>query len=124
MDLYEGPAEILLNGRLLAQATKASTDIKGNNNPVTTMIGGLVGKSDGPTTSQLAIESAMPRKGMEADFRTLVIEKRICTVVVKSANQRVQFIGWFEDTSWSNAPDAASFTSATFMAGKPKILGA
>jgi hypothetical protein len=124
VDAYEGPAEIYIEARLLAEANKASFSIKGNNNQVFTMRKGLAGKSDGATTSEATIESAIPRKGMEFDFRTAVLQKRIFTIVVKSGNQRVQFQGWFESADWANAVDAATMQSAQFIAGAPKILGA
>jgi hypothetical protein len=124
VDAYEGPAELYVNGRLQAEANKASASIKGNNNTVFTMRKGLAGKSDGATTSEVTITSAIPRKGLEFDFRTAVIQKKIFTIVIKSGNQRVQFQGWFEETSWDNAVDSATMESATFTAGVPKILGA
>lgn len=124
MENYEGPAEIYINGRLQAEAVNAKVSIKANANPVTTMRKQLAGKSDGATSSSVAITSAIPRRGMEFDFRTAVIQKKFFAIVVKSAGQRVQLQGWFEDVEWSNAVDAATMTSANFTAGEPKILGA
>lgn len=123
MENYEGPAEIYISGRLQAEAVNAKYSIKANANRVVTMRKQLAGKSDGATSSDIAITSAVPRRGMEFDFRTAVIQKKYFTIVVKSAGQRVQFEGWFEDVEWSNAVDAATMTSANFVAGEPKILG-
>lgn len=124
MDNYEGPAEIYVNGRLQAEAVNAKCSIKANANRVVTMRKQLAGKSDGATSSDVSITSAIPRAGMEFDFRTAVLQKKFFVIVVKSANQRVQFKGWFEDVEWSNAVDSATMTSANFVAGAPTILGA
>lgn len=124
METYEGAAEIYINARLQAQANKASASVKGNNNQVLTMRLGFAGKSDGATTSQITITSALPRKGQEFDFRQAVTQKKTFVVIIKSANQRVQFDGYFEDVQWDNAVDAATMQTATFMAGAPRFLGA
>lgn len=123
MDAYEGPAEFYINNRLQAEANKVSTSIKGNNNEVFTMRKGLAGKSDGATTTDVTVTSAIPRKGLETDFRRAVIEKKFFTMQAVSGGQRLQWVGWFEDVQWDNAVDSATMIAATFKAGAPTIRG-
>lgn len=123
MDAYEGPAEIYLNNRLQAEANKVSYSIKGNNNEVFTMRKGLAGKSDGATTTDITITSAIPKKGLEADFRRAVTEKKFFTIQAVTGGQRLQWIGWFEDVQWDNAVDSATMIAGTFKSGTPKIKG-
>jgi hypothetical protein len=123
MDAYEGPAELYVNNRLQAEANKASTGIKGNNNEVFTMRKGLAGKSDGATTTDITVTSAIPKKGLEFDFRRAVDNKEFFTIVIKSGGTRMTWTGWFEDTQWDNAVDSATMIASTFKAGRPKFKG-
>jgi hypothetical protein len=120
---YEGPGEIYVQGRLLAECTKCSFSVKANNNPVVTMQKQLAGKSDGARSSEGTIESAVPRKGYEVDFVRYCIEGTELTVVVKSGGRRHQFPMWVESVEWSNATDSTTLLSASLSGGPPRTLG-
>jgi len=120
---YEGPSEIYVNGRLLAQAVKASFSVKGNNNPVNTMKLGLAGKSDGARSSEGTIETAIPRKGYEYDFVEKVASGAYIRVVVKSGGQRHTFDCWVETVDWANATDAPAAKTINVMGGPPDSVG-
>ena len=123
LETYEGPAEIYVNGRLLAQATKSSFSVKGNNNPVNTMKLGLAGKSDGARSAEGSVETAIPRKGYEYDFVDKVRTGAYLRVVVKSGGQRHTFDCWVETVDWSNATDSPAAKTISFMGRAPDSVG-
>lgn len=120
---YEGPGEIYVNGRLLAECTKCSFTVKGNNNPVVTMLKQLAGKSDGARSSEGTIESAVPRKGYEVDFTRFVLEGTELSIVVRTGGRRYQFPMWVEQAEWGNATDATTVITASVTGGPPRIIG-
>lgn len=120
---YEGRGQIFCNGRLLAEATKASFSVKSNDNDVMTMGKGWAGMSDGPTTSEATITSAIPRKGFEKDFVTAVVKKETVKIVVIVGLKRIQFEGRFTNADWDTAVDSSTLISAGFKAGEPTIRG-
>jgi hypothetical protein len=120
---YEGPSEIYVQGRLLAEAVKASFSVKANNNPVVTMRKGLAGKSDGARSSEGTIETAIPRAGYEYDFVEKVIGGAYIRVVVKSGGQRHTFDCWVESVDLSNATDTPAAKTITVMGGPPDSVG-
>lgn len=123
MNTYEGPGELYFQARLLAEATKCSVRVNGNNNKVATMKKGLAGKSDGATESEITIENAIPRKGYESDFLEKCVKKEYVRLVVISGGQRHTFNGWVESVEWNNAVDSPAAISMTMVAGAPDSVG-
>jgi hypothetical protein len=123
LEKYEGPGEIYVNGRLQAEARKCTVTVNSNDNPVNTMRKGFAGFSDGPTSSEASVESAIPKAGYETDFVDHVSNKRDVVLVVKSGARRHRFEGRFTNTSWSNATDETAMITGSFVGGGPKTLG-
>lgn len=123
LEKYEGPGEIYVNGRLQAEARKISVTVNSNDNPVNTMRKGFSGFSDGPTSSEASIESAVPKLGYETDFVDHVKKKRGVVIVVKFGGQRHRFEGRITSASWSQATDETAMITGSFVGGGPESLG-
>jgi len=116
---YQGPAEIYVNGRLLAEAQTISVRTISNNTKVRTMKKGLAGFSAGPTEVEIKIESAVPRSGYEVDFKTACENKSVAQIVHADAGGvRRRYEGWIDDVDQSQSTDSAATMSVSFV-GKP-----
>lgn len=118
---YEGPAEVYINGRLMAEAKSTSIKISANNNPVLTMAKGLAGKSDGPRQSEATIENAVPIKGFEVAFHEHLLTGATVTLTIRTAGQRWNIPMWVEEVDLTNATDKDAGYSATLKGGTPVI---
>lgn len=123
MNLYEGAAEIQVNGRTLAEATKVTIRVMSNDFEVNTMHQGLAGFGDGPGKTEVTIESAVPKRGYEFDFVEAVRAKKTVTIVSKSAGRRHRTEGRIKDAEWSNQTDAPTLLTANFSGKMIKSLG-
>jgi hypothetical protein len=123
MNAYEGAAEIQVNGRTLAEATKVTIRVMANDTEVNTLVQGFAGFSDGPGKCEISIESAVPKKGYEFDFVEAVRSKATVTIVSKSAGRRHRSEGRIKDAEWSNQTDAPTLLSANFTGKMLKSLG-
>lgn len=122
MQDYEGPSEIYVGARLLAECRSLRISVTANNNKVYTMKRGLAGKSDGPRESEATIENAIPRKGYERDFAKLCIEGGYVRIVQRAGKTRRTFNGWIESAEDSFAVDSPASHTATFQGGPPDII--
>lgn len=120
MKLYEGPAKVYVNGRLLAEATRVSLDLNANNSQVVTMVEGLAGKSDGPRTVTGTIETAIPRRGYEVDFFDLVRSGETFDLVYVSGGKRHTCEVWAETAGLANGTQQAAAKSVSIVG---KYLG-
>ncbi len=123
LENYEGPAEIYVNGRLLAECQDFSYSVKGNNNKVMTMKRGLAGKSDGPRESEATLKNAIPRKGYEVDFQEHCVKGKVLSIVHKSGGQRHTTEMWVEEASNANSTDSPAAQNVTLSGGPPKSVG-
>lgn len=119
--LYEGPCELQINGRTLAEAVSARITVRSNSSPVRTMKRGLSGRSRGPAETTIAIESAIPKSGFELDFMTLLVADADITVTWIAAGKRRAIDGWIDGDDETFGVQAAASTSITIMGGKPRI---
>lgn len=120
---YEGPAELYVNARLLAEAKSCTVRFRANNNPVNTMQKQFAGKSDGVRTSEISIDNAVPRKGYEVDFVKLCMEGKEMSIVYKSGGRRHQIAAFVNECELTNGTDRDAGYSVTLMGGPPKSLG-
>lgn len=111
---YVGAAEFYARGKLLAEATRLTVTDTSNDRPVMTMIGGMSGFSDGPPTAEASIESAIPKAGMEFDFRDAVDKKETFTIVHVCAGVRRTYEGRLSNVTTSQSVDSAASVSASF----------
>ena len=122
MQEYEGPAQVQMNGRTLAEATTARARVSGNNRPVVTMKKALAGRSRGPVQSEVSVDNAIPKSGFEADFIDKVVKNADVRITILVGKKRLQFDGWIDDVEVSqSAADTASI-SFTVIAGPPLQL--
>lgn len=121
LQTYEGAAEIYVQGRLLAEAVRTTVRISGNNNQVNTMRRGLAGKSTGPKSSEVTIESAIPRIGFERDFSEHLLSDEYIQVTLKSGGRRFDFECWTESCEITNAVDSPATYNITLMGGPPSV---
>lgn len=123
MEAYEGPAELYINGRLLAEAKSCTVRFRGNNNAVNTMRKGFAGKSDGVRTTEITIENAVPRKGYEFDFVDYVQTGKYVNVVYRSGGRRHNIQAYVEDAELTNATDRDAGFNVTLTGGRPVSRG-
>lgn len=118
---YEGVAEIIYKNRSLAEATSITVADNSNNNSVVTMKKGVAGFSKGAHESEVTIENAVPRVGLEATFVEDVIAGEIITLVFISAGKRYTYEMWVESTEASQSTDSAAARNITCRGGAPRI---
>jgi hypothetical protein len=123
MDNYEGRGQIFLNNRLLAEASKCTSRASANDNEVNTMHKGFAGWADGPGKVEVTVESAVPKKGYEADFIDIVRSKKTVTLTVISGGRRHTTTGRFQTAEWSNDVAASTVLTASFVGTMFKSRG-
>lgn len=121
MDKYVGAASILVKGSLLAEAQRVRVSIRSNANPVRTMKKGLAGRSRGPVTSEITVENAVPRAGMEQDFVTMLLVDQDVDLQFVFDGRTYTYEGWIDSVDKESAVDAAAGVNFTVMAGPPVI---
>ena len=119
---YEGPAEVYVNGQLLAQARTARLRLISNNNRVYTMIGGMVGRSRGPRETEASVESAVPISGLEVDFRELLVNDADITMILVDGGKRIQADGWIDDVESTRDAQQPAAINFNFAGGPARIL--
>jgi hypothetical protein len=123
MDKYEGPGEIQMNSRTLAEAVSVSVQTRSNSSPVRTMKKGLNGRSRGPIETQIQVSSAVPKSGLEQEYVEKCIDDADVTISVKFGGRTYLYDGWIDETNGQNSVDSPADLSFTVMAGKPRIVG-
>lgn len=123
VESYEGPGTIAVNGRVLADATKISVEIDTRDNEVNTMRKGMAGFSDGSTVTKITIDSAVPRKGMEADFLMYVTKRKPVSITTKVAGKRITAGGRFMKYTLNQSTDSPASVSTDFSGGEPQVVG-
>ena len=119
---YEGPAEIYVTGRLLAEASSVQTRVNANNNPVRTMRRGLAGKSDGAREATMSISNAIPRAGAEFDFVTLVKSGAFVEVVQRVAGVAWTFEMWIDSCDVRQQTDGEATYDVELFGSAPDIV--
>lgn len=123
MGQYISKGEVYVDNRLLAAATGLTFTLMNNDQQVVTMQLGADGFSDGATTASIEIESAIPRKGLEADFVDHVLKRKDMVVAIKVGPKKLRFPGRFTQTNLSQGATSVSSITGTFTAGEPKVTG-
>lgn len=121
MDKYQGAGSVLFDRDLLAEAQSVRVGVKSNSNAVRTMRKGLAGRSRGPVTTEISIENAVPRAGLEKTFVEKCVQDADVSIVVYFGNKRYQWDGWIDSVDASMATDSAAQLSFSVMAGPPTI---
>lgn len=119
MDTYEGPGTVLVNNSLLMEAQQVRVSVQSNNREVMTMRKGLAGRSKGPRRSEISIECAVPRDGLEQDFDQSLLDDANVVVVVVMAGTRYQFEGWIDSYEHSQSQDGPAGFNFSIVAGPP-----
>ena len=122
LDRYEGPGEVQFNSRTLAEAMSISVSIASNNTEVLTMKKGLAGRSAGPKRSELSIENAVPKGGLEQEFIKMCVTDQDVTIVHKFAGKDYIYEGWIQDVEASQSTDSPASLNFTVIAGPPRIV--
>jgi hypothetical protein len=123
VESFEGPGTVSVNGRVLADATKLSVKISTNDNDVLTMRKGWAGTSDGAMTTDITIDSAVPRKGMEADYIQLITARKPVSMTVKLAGKRITATGKFRDLDATQDVSSPANMQVSFKGGQPQVRG-
>jgi len=118
---YEGPGQVQIGGRTLAEAESISWNVAANNNRVYTMRKGLAGKSDGARESDVSVENAVPKAGLEDTFVEQCIEGASVRLVVLLAGKRYTFNGWIEEVSARQSVSERAMISFSVVARPPDI---
>lgn len=119
---YEGPAEIQFDGRTLAEASTVRASVASNSNQVTTMKKGLAGRSKGAVVSNITVENAVPKGGLEAEYVSKCVEDADVRITILMAGRRYQFEGWIDNVDMNNGTNEAAGVSFTVIAGPPIVL--
>lgn len=121
MDKYEGPGTVIIDNSMLMEAQTMRVSVTSNNREVMTMRKGLAGRSTGPRRSEISVENAVLRAGLEQDFdRHLLADKDVAVVIV-SAGRRYQFDGWIDSFDLSQSQDGPATFNISIIAGPPTI---
>lgn len=119
---YEGPGQVFYQGKLLADAKTVRISHQGNGSDVMTMHRGYAGEAPGAFKSEITIENAVPKGGMEADFTEAMITRKTVRVVVVRGGQRLGYEGKISTEESENSIENAASHSFTVSAGKPKKI--
>ena len=119
---YEGPGEIQFDGRTLAESSTVRASVSSNSNQVTTMKKGLAGRSRGAVVSQVTIENAIPKGGLEQAFIEKCIADADVRITLLIAGKRYQFEGWIDTVDTSQGVNEMATLSFTVTAGPPLVL--
>jgi hypothetical protein len=122
LDRYEGPAEVQFNQSTLAQATSIQKEIQGNNNPVVTMRLGLAGRSFGAKVTNITVENAIPKGGLEAEFIEQCIEDADVTIAHEFAGKQYAYDGYIDSVSVSQSVDSPASLTFSCVCRPPRIL--
>jgi hypothetical protein len=117
---YQGPGEIQVDGKTLAEATSVTVTVTPSSTPVNTMKKGFGGRSKGPVVCTIEVENAIPIAGLEVDFIQKCIDDEDITVTMIIGNKRRAFDGYISGTRANYATGSAAGASFTVMAGKPR----
>ncbi|MEQ8721040.1 MAG: hypothetical protein RID81_07170 [Sandaracinaceae bacterium] len=121
MGFYEGPGEVYFDGRLMGEANRVRFRLQSNNNPVHNFRKGLAGRSKGPRQSELTVEQAIPKAGMQADFVGKCKDDENVRIVVVVGRKRYTFDGWIDDCEVSQGVQEDAGFSFNVTAGPPTI---
>lgn len=117
---YEGPATVILDGDIQAEATSVRLSYNSNARPVVTMKKGLAGRSIGPGQTDFSVTSAIPRAGMESDVLRKCVANADVRIVFVVAGVRYQVEGWINDVGVDQSeasPASVSFNGT----GQPPV---
>lgn len=119
---YEGPAQIFVGTKLLANATSCRFTVTANDSPVRTMNGGraaLAGFSGGAVTTEVQISSAIPVAGYEYDAYAALQARKTVRIVLKEAGKRRQVDARIQTVSSERSVDGPASVDFTAMGGEP-----
>ena len=122
MQNYEGPGEVQMDSRTLAESSSINTQIRSNSTPVNTMKKGLAGRSKGPVAVTIQVENAVPKAGLEQEFIEKCVKNATVKITHKFGARTYVYSGWIDEVTATNAVDAAAGLSFTVMAGPPLII--
>lgn len=122
MDRYEGPGEVQFDNSTLAEATSITTTNTANSQPVTTMKGGLVGRSRGAPTAEIQVDNAVPKAGMEAEFIEKCVEDADVTITHLLGARRYIYDGWITEVTVTQGTDTPTSASFSVMGKLTKIV--
>lgn len=120
-DHYEGPGEIQFDGSTLADAKNVKVDYTSNATPVMTFAG-YRGASLGVGMTELSVDTAVAKAGMEADFIEKCFSGAKCDIVVVFGGKRRSHAATIKTVSTSSSSEAEGTASFTAFSGKPRIL--
>lgn len=121
LEKYEGPGTIIFDRSTQVEAQSVRVSFQSNDRPVTTMRKGLAGRSLGPAQSSIAVQSAIPRAGMEGEILQKCVAKADVTVVIVLAGKRYSYEGWIDSVDHEQNQDGPATVSFTVTAGPPTI---
>ena len=122
LDKYEGPGEVQFNSRTLAEAQTISTSLASNSSEVLTMKKGLAGRSPGAKRSEISVENAVPKGGLEDEFFQLCVEDADVTITHLFAGKTYIYEGWIDTVESSQGAESPASVSFTVIAGPPRIV--
>lgn len=121
METYEGPGTVLFANSMLMESQTVRVSVQSNNREVMTMRKGLSGRSKGPRRSEISVENAVPRGGLEAAFDDALLTDQNVEVVVVMAGRRYNFEGWIDSYEHSQSQDGPASFSFSIIAGPPSV---
>ena len=110
----------MYRGQALTEVGETTWKCDSQDKLVETLLKGAAGHSDGATKTTCSFKSAIPKKGLEADFITICIEKLTIELRFRIANMilsaKGRIINWQAGTSVNN-PNSFE---VEFEGGRPK----
>lgn len=106
-----------LGGVLLAEAQSVDVNEQGGWQDIVTIEKGLAGFSPGTQMCTIKVDSAIPRAGMEFNYRKAMQEGTILDVVVFCGGEKLKTKGIIKDTSMTGGADKASTISLNMTCG-------
>lgn len=120
---FEGPGTIAYNGRVLAKATKMSVSIDTKANDVEVMRGGWVGESEGPMSTEITTDNAIPLVGLEVDFWNLLVNHKPVAITFVVGRKRITSTGFLRKIDLSQDVNSPANISVSFKGGVPDVRG-
>ena len=114
LQLYSN-AFVFVDGLLLTQENSVSVEAKSGLQPVFTTVDGLAGASQGASTVEVSIESAVPSSDFELNPGPFMRTGAVVEVKVQMANRVAVYVGFITDSTFSHSVNDSSKLSMKFL---------
>jgi hypothetical protein len=106
---------ISVDGKTLVEETSMTIEKKSGLNPVLTVIGGFAGMSQGATTAEISIDSAVPTRDFEFNPDRYMRLGSVVEVTIQMAGRLTTCKGYITESSYSHSVGDAAKLSMKLM---------